>query len=382
MITLSRSLIRNVRQLAVRLFRPPASRGSEPALPFQSPEPRTLLAPSPAGTLLTVRWQGRQLTRLVSPEPIPQAVACDWGWLREVAASSGELNLTVGQDELVLHWQDSGFPQTRTLVASIEEEPVAAAPPLVPLDPRLLPALAMAREVTDPRSLRYALGHIQLDGVHGTLSATDGKQLIQYVGFEFPWRDRALLVPATDLFGAAPILQVKSLQGGATEQELVLRADDWTIRLWLNQQGRFPAVEQVLHQLGWIYNRVYLAPTDLEFFDRHFKRIPGAKRDNAPVTLDLNSQVEVIATGDEQRESLRMRLGRSLHLGAPVRCSFNRHFLLRAARLKTKEWWRFGDRQPLVCQGDQVTYAVQPLEGVADPDDSDDFRLVDSLRQR
>lgn len=194
--------------------------------------------------------------------------------------------------------------------------------------------------------------------------------------------DRAILVPATDVFTASPIAKAETLHGGVSEQELVLKADDWIIRLWLNREGRFPQVEQVLNQFGPISNRVYVDQEDLKFFARHFKRIPGAKREYSPVTLDLNGHVDLTAAGDEHQGPLRMRLGRSVHLGEPVRCSVNRNYLHRAAKLGAKEWRRFEGREPLVCLGEQLTYIVQPIEGLSAPNDSDGFVTVDSQSDR
>ena len=99
-------------------------------------------------------------------------------------------------------WRDGSVPQ---LVQ--HPTPVVVAkdwPPsperLFENPPRLTRALADASATTDPDSLRYALGCVQLHGDHGSVIATDGRQLLAEDGFNFPW-DGELLLPAKKVFG-------------------------------------------------------------------------------------------------------------------------------------------------------------------------------------
>ena len=95
-------------------------------------------------------------------------------------------------------WRDGSVPQ---LVQ--HPTPVVVAkdwPPsperLFKNPPRLTRALADASATTDPDSLRYALGCVQLHGDHGSVIATDGRQLLAEDGFSFPW-DGELLLPVS-----------------------------------------------------------------------------------------------------------------------------------------------------------------------------------------
>ena len=243
---------------------------------------------------------------------------------------------------------------------------------------RLIAVLAAAGEATDQESLRYALSNLQLDGQDGSVVGTDGRQLVRFDGFDFPWRDRAILVPATSLFSTALLSRTTSLACGADDHALILQADDWMIRLPIEKEGRYPNVALVLGQQNGPSNRVYLDSGDLDFFARHVKQLPGGNRDLAPVTLELNGRVELTAVGDEHVRPMRLRLSRSVHLGQPVSCSLNRHYLHRAAKLGVKELLRYGDSGPLVYRGDQLTYLVQPLTDGPELPDSIEPIMVDS----
>jgi hypothetical protein len=72
--------------------------------------------------------------------------------------------------------------------------------------------------------VRFALGQIQLGGKSGTIAATDGRQLLVYNGFQFPWEED-LLIPASKVFGSAE-LQGQSLAIGKTDDWLVNRLAD------------------------------------------------------------------------------------------------------------------------------------------------------------
>lgn len=373
---IERSIIRTLRSLAVRLFKPKplaTRRGGHQ-------EVVTELWPCPEGTRLSVRWAGRELSRVVSGERAERSFACRWDWLRDCQGASGQVTVTLAADRAEFRWETGGFPQSRQLDLEEVAGPIATTPPLEPIDRRLLAALGSATEATDPSAGRYALSNLQLDGERGTVCASDCKQLVRFGGFQFPWTDRAILVPASEIFAAPQLSGVTAVRCGATDDRLVLQADDWTIRLPIDPEGRFPNVEMVINRREKETNRVYFDTGDLAFVVKHIKQIPGAERDHAPVTLELNGHVDLTVPGDGRSGAMRLRLARSLHLGAPVNCSLNRAFLCRAARLGAGELLRYGDGSPLFCRGPQITYVVQPLDGCASLRDAPDTVYVDTAQ--
>jgi hypothetical protein len=65
--------------------------------------------------------------------------------------------------------------------------------------PGLLEAFTAAADSCDSDSVRFALGHVQVRGEHGSIVATDGRQLLVQGGFQFPWTSD-LLVPRSKVF--------------------------------------------------------------------------------------------------------------------------------------------------------------------------------------
>ena len=376
-MNIERSLIKTLRSLAVRLFRPKPSSARSSSHPDQ--EAVTELRPCPEGTLLTVRWADRWLSQIIPGERTARPFACHWNWLQDCEGASGQVTVSLSEAAAEFSWETDGFPQSRRLDLEEVIEPIATTPPLDPVDRRLFEVLAAAAQATDQASTRYSLSSIQLDGERGTVCATDGKQLIRFDGFKFPWTDRSLLVPSSDIFAAKQLSQVAAVCCGATEDRLVIQADRWTIRLPINLEGRFPNVEMVVRPGRKETNRVYFAPEDLAFYVKHLKQIPGAERDNAPVTLELNGHVDLTVPGDDRSSAMRIRMRRSLHLGSPVNCSVNRHFLQRAAKLGAGELLRYGDGSALLCRGEQLTYVLQPLSGAEPLQDTPDTVQVDTL---
>ena len=251
-------------------------------------------------------------------------------------------------------------------------------PSLSAVDSRLFAAMAAASTAVDQGSLRYALHCIQLDGQRGTVTGTDGKQLLRFDGFTFPWNDRAILTPGSGLFGCAELRDISVVACGTTDTELVIEASPWMFRLPLELDARYPNVEMVVSRYSKAINRVYFDPRDLEFFAANIRHIPGASVDFSPVTLDLNGHVDLAADGDEQNRPMRIRLSRSVHVGKAVCCSTDRKYLQQAAKLGLTELLRFGDTDPVVCRGEHILHLWQPLIGVTAPKDSVETVRVDS----
>jgi hypothetical protein len=150
------------------------------------------------------------------------------------------------------------------------------------------------------------------------------------------------------------------------------------LRLPLQTEGRYPDVDSVIGRLSGPTNRVYFDQRDLAFVVKHLKQFPGDDQDHCPVSLDLNGHVDLAACGDEQTRAMRLRLSRTFQVGKATTTSMNRHFLSHAARCGITDLLRFGDQQPVVCRGPNLTYVWQPLAGVKLPPESPDTIQIDT----
>lgn len=372
---IERKIIKATRVLAGKLFRVKAKPG-ETASRLRH-EPVTELWPCDEGTRLVVRRGQLSLSRVISDTRIDRDVAFSYQWLQACQGTRGEVELTLGEEAADFRWDDKGFPAALHL-AFQEAEELPYMPSLSVVDSRLMTALAVASGAVDHQSSRYALHCVQLDGQRGTVTGTDGRQLIRFDGFKFPWNDQAILAPASDVFGCPELQGTTSVACGITGTQLVIQAEPWTLHLPLEQDARYPNVEAVIGRYSKAINRVYFDPRDLEFFAANVRHIPGADQQYSPLTLDLNGHVELAARGDSQSQSVRIRLSRSVHVGQRVCCTANRHYLHLAAKLGLTELLRFGECDPLVCRGEHVVHLWQPLSGVTPPENGPGTITIDS----
>jgi len=367
-----RELIKSVRMLATRLFKAHRKAGAGRR---STSDCVTEFHPTIDGTLLVVRCGDHSLSRIITSQRYVRSFACSHQWLKECEASSSNPEIVLGVDGVDFNWKSSAIPQSLRL-PEIEPQPLATTPPMSPVDVRLIPALAATGVAVDHESLRYAIANVQLDGTRGTVTGTDGKRLVRYDGFTFPWTDRAILLPANDVFGSPILREVKALACGVIDNQLVIeaaaaeagtQAEAWTLRMPITTEGRYPNVEAIIGNLSNATNRVYFDKQDLAFIVKHLKQLPGDDREHSPVTLDLNGHVDLTAAGDERSKAMRVRLSRTLQVGKATTTSMNRHYLSHAARLGITDLWGFGDQKPVVCRGKHLVYLWQPLAGVQSP---------------
>jgi hypothetical protein len=90
-------------------------------------------------------------------------------------------------------------------------------------------------------------------------------------------------------------------------------------------------------------------------------RLPGEKDNDAPVTVDLNGQVAVRASGTEQSKPTELLLEQSKVAGSPVRFAVNRRFLLRALQLGLREFRIADAATPILCPEPQRKLIFMPL---------------------
>lgn len=285
-----------------------------------------------------------------------------------------------GPERTVVRWEDRGIPQR-------QEYAVPAAGSLVvlpepppdgsPCSADLLDALAEACRTCGDSDRRYALGCVQLRGRAGEVVATDGHQVLVQRGYRFPW-DEDLLVRHTPLLACQMLLRDRPLSLGRTDGHVVLSVGAWTVYLEVQTDARFPHVEHVLPAESSEVSRVHIDPADAAYLVQAIDRLPGADKNNAPVTLELNGGVAVRARDPERGGATELVLTRSRPTGVPVRISTNRVFLTRALRLGFSELLVASAEAPVWCRDGRRVYAWQPLDRESVIDPADDVVRIES----
>jgi hypothetical protein len=287
-------------------------------------------------------------------------------------------------EQVVVRWRDRTVPQ---LVQYAAAEPLDAAkfPPLpaqlAENPPGLVKALEDACETTDPDSLRFALGCVQVRGASGCVVATDGRQLLVQGGFSFPWQDDVLLV-RSKLWACPELPQDQPVRVGREESRMVFQIGPWTAWLPTNPEGRFPEMVHHVPSAEAALARCQLSGDDAAFLLQSLPKLPADEELNGPVTLDLNGSIAVRARAAGQSSPTELVLRNSAWSGEPVRINTNRRFLARAVSLGFRELLLFGPKPPAACQEANCRYvwALLDPESAIRPTESP-IRLESPLTQ-
>jgi hypothetical protein len=275
-------------------------------------------------------------------------------------------------------WVDRGVPRSREYDVPTFDPPAAAQEPASwsPAATGLLVALAEAALTAGEASPRYALDCVRL-GADGSISATDGRQLLVQRGFVAPGGGDAI-VRLAPLFASRSLPRhapVEIARGGG---DVALRVGPWTVRLEARSGLRFPDLGDVIPPPGAAVARLRLDPGDAAFLSVALEQLPGGDAPSSPATLDLNGRVAVRARSDDGSRTVELVLARSGYSGPPTRLVTNRANLARAASLGFAEVEVGGTSAPLACRDRLKAYAWIPLSEDAAVPPSDDATRIES----
>ena len=364
MITLTRDQVRRLRQVLRRSALGIAHKGAIPPLVLRA-----------EGAQLRAHYRYRDLAvecvepgsyRPAMSVAIPLDALADF----EGARDSPVVLEAAAPDRTVVRWEDRAIAQSReyevTPVDRVGQFP--ELPATWTSNPAgLLAALADATETGIPDSARYALNCVQLQGGHGRIVATDGRQLLVRSGFRLPWTGD-VLIKGSPIFACRTLPRDRPIEVGKTESHVFFRSGPWTIACEIQKEVRFPDVEQVIPPASEVLTRLRLDPEDARFLESSLARLPGGDELNSPVTVDLNGKIAVRANAaDQPGQVTELVLGRSSYTGDPVCIATNRVLLDRALRLGFGEIGFTGVESPFVCRDLSTIFAVQPLSGGESP---------------
>jgi hypothetical protein len=265
---------------------------------------------------------------------------------------------TAGESSVVARWSDRNVPQMTSYSVMRpkpgETEAFPAAPEsLAANEPALWQALRDALPVADPNSTRYALGCLHFRGERGQIASTDGRHILRQGGFNFGWTEN-LLAPAVGVLGC-PELAGLPLSIGRSKDWLTLCRGQWQVHLRINQEGRFPKIDDVIRRPDQATARLVLSPVDAEFLADHLPRLPDHEG-GFGVTVDLNGGVTVRARDEEHARQVELTLVNSSVTGQPMAVSTDRRYLANALRLGFREICFFTPEAPLVCDDGRRQY--------------------------
>lgn len=364
MITISRrtlSQLKTVLRLALRV-----TRGLGPSLVLQQ---------GPDGLRLRVMSPDAAAEYTIPGEFPAEQIVLPWEFLSDCEGKSDEpVTIESSDQQTLVHWRDGSIPQlVQYPVPDLPEQGFPPEPEQWTENPaRLLKALADACQTTDPESVRFALGSIQLEGEPGKIVATDGRQLLIQSGYRFDWAGE-ILVPANRLYGCRLLPDDQPVFVGRTESWFLLRVGPWTFHQRINTGARFPQVEELVPREASITARFEIPRADREFLARNLPKMPGEQEYNWPVTVDLNGKVVLRSRQPGQAGVTELVLSRAARSGEPVRFHTNRRYLLRAAELGFDHVHVVSPKAPVLCQDEHRKYLwalLDPESAIAPADET------------
>ena len=319
--------------------------------------PPIVVEPAADGLLLRVCSQEAAVELRLPGDSQGERICVPFEFLDACQAKNDQpVTLTRQDGQVVSQWRDGSAPQ----LVQYDQPELPDGFPAMPAEmagnpPELLQALKDACEVTDPESTRYALGGVQLDGDHGRIAATDGRQILTQTGFVFPW-EGAVLLPACKLFDCPHLPRDEQIAIGRTEDWLTMLVGPWTFHFHLNVDGRFPRVEDCVPTDSSGTTTLEIAEGDAAFLADNIKRLPIPEDPNLPVTLDLNGEVVVRARGDDAQLVTEMVLVNSEKSGDVICINTNRSLFARALALGFRQIRFITPDQPAFCRDENRAY--------------------------
>ena len=276
-------------------------------------------------------------------------------------------------DEVLATWNDRGVPQ----LVKYPMPDVAHHFPDVPESSvenpaDLVRALHEVMQTASSESTRYALHCVQLRGASGVITATDGSQLLQQSGFEFPWEDD-VLIPKRAVLGSKELPSSEPVFVGRSEGWVCFRVGSWSFLLAIEGDARFPSVEDHITDPADAETAIQIADSDAEFVVKSLKQLPGNDDWYSPVTVDANGSIAIRSQSEESPHPVELLLANSSRSGKAERFHTNRRFVRRALDLGFRTMHFHGSDKPVLCQNDRRSYvwmllspdqAIKPSEDV------------------
>jgi hypothetical protein len=217
------------------------------------------VALTPEGAGATARLDaGEVVVELALPDVRPDgAITVPWAVFTGPAGAAGFTAARRGAG-VEVRWAGGDGEASEVFPAVPAAPPPARSAEWLDNPPALLAAVAAAAGTAADHPARYALHRVLLrGGRRGEVVGTDGKALLVWGGFAFPWAGDAL-VPAVKLAadGKPDVVRV-----GRTGTHVVLEAGGLTVWLGTDPTGRYPDPMSVVPADGAVRGWCRLDPT-------------------------------------------------------------------------------------------------------------------------
>jgi len=223
------SIFRSMRRFASALFEKSVSRLALDMLVHASPE----------GCVVSASYGDRKLSCHVPSSkydsPLAQSVTLSHELVDQLCLATdrvelGEVESTENGSRFTVRWQHGLVKRQAEINLVTPTDSVASNTGLSVVDSRFLSSVAQACEMADTSSTRFALDCIELDGQHGTVVATDGRHMVRFDSFTFPWHPERVLFRKNRLFKLKELSGLGEVRLGSTKRHAGHRSWPMAVR--------------------------------------------------------------------------------------------------------------------------------------------------------
>lgn len=352
MVTITHRLALQLRSVLRRAFG--RFRGKGPAVGFFAEKEGLTVRSSYSNVAVEFRLPGERPT---------DTLWLPFEFLADVEGKSDEpVELTASSDnQISVQWRTGNVPQIANYESKIPDatesfpaQPIECGPEQI----GLLQALHEASEVASDDNHRFAINCLQLDP-NGSVTATDGRQLIICSGFSFPWQE-PVLVQRSKVFASPELQQDKPVAVGQSGDWVAILSGRWTIFLRHNT-GTFPNVSRSIVSPESAKARCQLSKDNVKFLIETLPQLPCDEDQHFPVTIDLNGHIAIRAKSADQVKPTEVLLTNSRWAGEPIRINTNRTYLQRALKLGIQDLCLYASDAALTGLGSNRRYVWMPL---------------------
>ncbi len=222
----------------------------------------------------------------------------------------------------------------------------------------LLQALHECSKSAADQSVRYALSRLQIRGAAGELIGTDGRQLLIWGGFRFPFDDD-LLTPAVPVFGSRDFASETEIRSGRTDAYFVIEIGPWTIWLTIDATGRFPDVHRAIPRLPQEF--LNIGEQDRMALLDCLARWPVGDEETA-LTLSMGPRPAVRQRTPGGKDPVEFPLLHSSCSAAAMTLVLNRNHFQRALALGLCDLHPTDAQTPVIFRDERRTYVTTTLD--------------------
>ena len=161
------------------------------------------------GVSLSVPKPRQSPERLIVPIEVLQAVEGN---------RDDPVSFVSAGNRVCCRWTDRGVAVEKTfntVTPDGSQDPWPMPTEMRPVDASVLHALHECGKTTAQENTRYAMTNLHVRGREGKVTGTDGRQLLVWNGFSFPFAEQ-FLVPAVPIFGSRDVAQQEEVSIGRT----------------------------------------------------------------------------------------------------------------------------------------------------------------------